>query len=243
MKTSDQLQREFGTRLVTLRDGRAGLRGGIHCDVRVPTDLVPPLDGEYADMPMLDFIASDDTLDRYNEVINQDGWQLDNFLANPVVPDCHDYSSITRILGRDVLTKEQQVQGGKLRCRTLFAVDNPLGNLAYKMAKGGFIRSMSVGFIPLEWVSGDSKDKPDRTYTECELLEKSLVVVPANPGATVGLALKSGAVTRGELSDLADFLKSFCSEEKPGRERSGTSSACGNTRLIQLVRGLNSLLR
>ncbi len=69
-----------------------------------------------------------------------------------------------------------------------------MGNLAYKMAKGGFIKSQSVGFIPIEWTNGNDKDAPDRTYTKCELLEISLVVVPANPGATIGLALKSGAI-------------------------------------------------
>src|SRR5271168_1954040 len=156
--TQSQILTEFGSRACTLNTGATGLRAGLHCTVR---DVA-------GDQPLLDFIASDDTIDRYNEVINQDGWQLDNFLSNPVVPDCHDYSSIGKILGKDVLTKAQQIQGGKLCCRVLFAVDNPMGNLAYKMAKGGFIKSQSVGFIPLEWTRGKSASDPDRTYTKCE---------------------------------------------------------------------------
>jgi hypothetical protein len=234
MKTLDQLQKEFGARLVKLNTGALGLRGGIHCTVKEVAG---------AD-PVMDFISSDDTLDRYNEVVTQAGWKLKNFLANPVVPDCHDYSSITKILGRDILPLEDQIQKGRLCCRCLFAVDNPLGLVAYKMSKGVFIRSQSVGFIPLEWVSGDSNDKPDRTYTEQELLEKSLVVVPANPGATIGAALKQGAVERADLKSLFDYLKQFCGEETDPAAPGGTSGAgVHDVRLLQLARGLHDVLK
>ena len=192
MKTLEQLQKEFGNRLVTLRDGLAGLRGGLHCEVK---DVA-------GEAPMLDFIATDETVDRYNECIKLDGWNTDNYLANPVVPDCHNYDSVARILGRTVSLKISD----KMVNRVEFALDNPMGNMAYKMAKGGFIKSESVGFIPLEWNNGNEKDQPDRTYTKQELLEISLVVVPANPGATVGLALKSGAIQRSDLRDLQPLV-------------------------------------
>lgn len=231
MKTIEQLLKEFGARAVTLNTGATGLRGGLICDVR---DVA-------GDLPMLDFISSDDTLDRYNEVIDQKGWQLDNFLSNPVVPDCHDYSSIAKILGKDVLTKDQQIQGGKLCCRVLFAVDNPMGNLAYKMAKGGFIKSQSVGFIPLEWTNGNDKNSPDRTYTKCELLEKSLVVVPANPGATIGMAFKQGVVERRDLTELADYLKEFCSKPEESAAKAATSGAGIN--YVELLQIAKSALR
>ncbi len=171
---------EFGDRLVTLNTGAQGLRGGLRCEVRDAAD---------GDAPVMDFIASDESLDRYDEVISIDGWQLDNFKANPVIPDCHDYSSISKILGR---AQSIGVADGKLVNRVEFCVDNPMGNLAYKMARGGFIKSQSVGFIPLEWVNGAGKDEPGRKYTKQELLEVSLVVVPANPGATIGAALRAG---------------------------------------------------
>jgi HK97 family phage prohead protease len=228
MKTLEQLQKEFNARLCRLNTGAYGIRAGIHVTVNAPRDY----DGN-ADDPVMDFIASDETVDRYNERIKQDGWQLDNFLANPVVPDCHDYSSIGKILGRDILTKSQQIQGGKLCTRVLFCTDNPMGNLAYKMAKGGFVKSQSVGFIPLEWTNGNEKDQPDRTYTKCELLEKSLVVVPANPGATIGAALKSGAIEKSDLGELAQYLKHFCGEETAGADM----------RLLQIARDLKQVLK
>ncbi len=231
MKTLEQLKKEFGSRLVTLRDGRAGLRGGLHCEVK---DVA-------GEAPMLDFIATDETVDRYNECIKLDGWNTDNYLANPVVPDCHNYDSVARILGRTVSLKISD----KMVNRVEFALDNPMGNMAYKMAKGGFIKSESVGFIPLEWNNGNEKDQPDRTYTKQELLEISLVVVPANPGATIGLALKSGALEKSDLRDLSEFLKQFCSDEKavPAAPPSALGGGKFDARLLQLARTARELLK
>ena len=235
MKTLPELQKEFGARLVPLYIANTyGLRNGI----RTTCKEVAGSD------PILDFIASDDTIDRYNEKINQSGWELDNFLANPVVPDCHDYSSIAKVLAQDILTKAEQVQDGKLHTRALFCVDNPLGLLGYKMAKGKFIRSQSVGFIPLEWVNGNASDQPDRTYNKCELLEKSLVVVPANPGATVGLALKSGCIQRSDVRATIKFLEQFCGEEKQTPDDPAGASVAGvnDAHWLRMARSLNSVL-
>jgi HK97 family phage prohead protease len=206
--------REFGSRLVTLNSGRSGIRAGIHTTCK-------EVDGS---APVMDFIASDETVDRYEEVIKQDGWELDNFMANPVIPDCHNYGTIANILGRDILTKDQQVQNGHLCTRIEFATDNPMGLLAWKMSKGGFIKSMSVGFIPLEWVNGNAAGQPARTYVKAELLEKSLVVVPANPGATIGNQIKS-VLNVSERRDLAEFLKQICGEEKPDPAGKGSAAA------------------
>ena len=223
---------EFGDRIVTLNTGARGLRGGLKCDVR---------EAGGSPAAVMDFIASDETLDRYNEVIKLDGWQLDNFKANPVIPDCHDYSSIGKILGK---AQSIAVVDGKLVNRVEFCLDNPLGNLAYKMTKGGFIKSQSVGFIPLEWVNGNGKDGIDRTYTKQELLEVSLVVVPANPGAAVGLALKSGAIERKDLKDLAEFLKQFCGEEAgPGTTAGASGAGAFDARARQLMTRVNEVLK
>ncbi|MGA2788076.1 MAG: HK97 family phage prohead protease [Verrucomicrobiota bacterium] len=226
----DQVKQQFGARLLTLNSGKAGLRGGLKCTVK---DVA-------GDAPQLDFIATDETLDRYNEVVKLNGWQTDNYMANPVVPDCHDYSSIARILGRTVsLTVTDQMVN-----RVEFCLDNPMGALAYKMAKGGFIKSESVGFIPLEWTTGNETNQPDRTYTKQELLEISLVVVPANPGATIGLALKAGAIEKADLKSLADFLKQFCSDQAdPAATASASGAGVFDAQLLRMRNALNGVLR
>ena len=197
-KTLVELQAEFGARAVTLNTGAAGLRAGIHTTCKAVA----------GDAPVMDFIGSDNSVDRYNEVIDQKGWNLENFRANPVIPDCHDYSSIAKILGR---AQRVDVVDGQLVNRVEFCVDNPMGLLAWKMAKGGFIKSQSVGFIPEEWNNGKNADEPSRTYTKCELLEISLVVVPANPSATIGNQIKS-VLNPSELRDFTEFLKSLSSD-------------------------------
>lgn len=223
------LQQEFGPRLVALNTGALGLRAGIHSQVKA-------VEG---DEPCMDFIASDDRVDRYDEVIEQGGWQLDNFRANPVIPDCHDYSSITRILGR---AESIQVTENKLTNRVRFCMENPMGALAFKMAKGGFIRSQSVGFIPIEWVNG-GKDEPCRTYKKAELLEVSLVVVPANPGATIGAALKSGAIERRDLAGLADYLRQFCGDTAdPGATGGAPGPEVIGAQYLQIAQRIRAVL-
>jgi len=221
------LKREFGDRLVPLQGGSSGIRAGLYVETREVREAS-------GDAPMLDFIASDETVDRYNEVIRLDGWQLDNFRRNPVILDSHDSTSVGKILGNSPLI---DLREGKLINRVRFAVENPLGNLAYKMAKGGFIKSESVGFIPLAWQSGKNADEPDRTYTKQELIEISLVAVPANPGATIGTALKSGAIEKSDVRELSEFLKSFCDDSA---DRNAYASAPGyavnGARLVQLAR-------
>jgi len=226
---TDQVRKEFGARLVTLNTGAIGLRGGLHCEVR---DVG-------GDDPVMDFIGSDNTIDRYNEVVEQAGWQLENFRLNPVIPDCHDYSSIARILGR---AESVNVVNGQLVNRVRFCLDNPLGAIAYKMALGGFIKSQSVGFLPLEWVNGNAAGQPDRTYTKAELLEISLVVVPANPGATIGAALKSGVLAKRDLTALADYLNTICSKQTPDATGGVPGAGVDGTRLLNLARSLRGIL-
>ena len=230
------LETEFGKRLSTLCDGRKGLRAAITCEVRQPKE----------DEPVLDFIASDESVDRYNEVIEAAGWQLDNYRRNPVVINSHDYSTIFNILGR---SDDVSVQDGKLRNRVRFALDNPLGTMAYKMARAGYVKSESVGFIPIEWVRGnEAAGEPWRTYKKQELLEISLVAVPANPGATIGAAVKSGAITKGDLKAIDEILRILCPDTAdpnpdPGARGIGFDGAQLRQVTEQLYEPIRAVLR
>ncbi len=222
---------QFGARVVTLCGGQSGLRGTLTCEVKA-------VDG--AD-PILDFVATDETLDHYGEVVSLAGWTLDNYRKSPVVVDCHDYSSVAKILGKST---DVTIADKKMVNRVKFALDNPLGAMAYKLAKGGFIRSESVGFMPLEWKTGKNADEPRVTFTKQDLLEISLCVVPANPGAVVGLALKSGAITKGDVKLALEALREFSSQEETPATNAGATSGGGDyAQWLQVVKDLNILLK
>src|ERR1043166_1789643 len=85
---------DLADRLVTLSDGRHGVRSTMQVEISEP-DLGRTLAysggegrGEEASIsatqPILDFIASDETLDRCGEIISAGGWRLASYRRNPV---------------------------------------------------------------------------------------------------------------------------------------------------------------
>ena len=169
------------------------------CD---PADAVGPAPSPGG--PCLDFVASDSTLDRYGEIITASGWQLQNYQRNPVFQNCHQYGDILFTLGRAVVT---EIRAGKLYQRIEFATDaNPMARIAYNLYRGKFLSAVSVGFVPIRWENGTEKTAYTRKYLEQELLEVSAVAIPANPNA-LALGLKSGAVEKSDVRDLADLLR------------------------------------
>lgn len=212
MKT---IQQEFGARVCTLNNGMAGLRAGLHFTAK-------QVEG---DLPIVSFIASDNSVDRYNEVILPTAWgDFKNFKRNPVITDCHNYSSIGFTLGRAV--RYEVSARGELENDVLFAVCNPLGKIAYDMSRHGFCTTQSVGFIPEEWTNGNAKGQPDRTYTKCDLLEIALTVVPANPNASnIKKAYGAGALEKSDLREAVKWLAQFCSETANPGSQSGANGA------------------
>src|SRR5258705_2510023 len=88
-----------------------------------------------------------------------------------------------------------------------------MARIAYNLSKGKFLNGVSVGFVPLKWQDSDSSSSSAsssssirRRYLEQGLLEVSAVAIPANPNA-LALGLKSGAVQKSDLKDLADLLR------------------------------------
>jgi uncharacterized protein len=205
----------FGQRLVPLCNGQAGLRGKIQVEIREPSasDSSAPNGGSSS---TLDFIASDETLDRYNEVIVASGWKLDNYLRNPVFQNSHQYGDIIYTIGRALTTEVRTVGGRKvLFQRVEFATEaNPIAKIAYNLYKGKFLNAVSVGFIPLQWETGEPGNLWNRRYTEQELLEVSAVGIPANPNA-LALGLKAGAITRQQIKELGELMHYALRPRKP----------------------------
>ena len=186
---------DLTSRLITLSTGHKGLRTQLPVQVSVPADTAAPV---------VDIRVSDETLDRYGEIITASGWRLDNYRKNPVIQNAHQYGDVIFTLGKALQT---EVVGSALVQRWEFAVDaNPFARIAYDLYRGGFLNSASVGFIPIRWENGNEKTAWSRKYLEQELLEVSAVGIPANPNALM-LALKSGAVEERDLRELRRLLR------------------------------------
>jgi HK97 family phage prohead protease len=231
----NRLENELGERLVALHTGAKGLRGQMTVEVTVPR-------GAQGDC--LDVCASDETLDRYNEVIQASGWVLDHYAANPVIQNCHQYGDIIYTIGKALRT---EVAGGRLRQRWQFASDaNPMAKIAYGLYRGGYLNAASVGFIPLEWRNGAKTGEPARVYTRQELLEVSAVGIPANPNALV-MALKSGAVEQSDLRELAQVLKHFCNDTADPAANARATGCGANAaqwlQLTQIQKNIQAILR
>jgi HK97 family phage prohead protease len=190
------------------------LRRELHPKTTVPSAA------DNAPANTLDFRSSDQTLDRYQEVITVAGWKLDNYRKNPVVQNAHSYWSLADTIGKALITEvrlgtQNSEPETYLFQRIQFAVEeNPMAKLAYGLYKGGFLNAVSVGFIPIRWEDSPSSSSSSsslirRKYLEQELLEVSAVSIPANPNA-LALGLKEGAIEKGDLRELAALLREIC---------------------------------
>src|SRR5688572_9036287 len=167
-------------------------------------EILPSIEPVAGSAPVIDFTSSDQSLDRYHEIIVATGWRLDNYRKNPVVQNAHQYGDILFTIGKATIT---EVRGDRLYQRIEFATDvNPMARIAYGLYKGGFLNAVSVGFLPVRWEDGTEKSGFNRGFLEQELLEVSAVGIPANPNA-LQLALRDGAINKGDLKEVFELLR------------------------------------
>ena len=155
-----------------------------------------------ADKPDFRVIASTEDVDRDGEIIKIDAWEIDNYKKNPIILCCHKYFDISDVMGK---ATKIEVQGKKLIIEWVFAKSNPKAQLLKGLYDEGIIKTVSVGFIPLE--------RQGNVITKAELLELSFVPVPANPNALAD-EIKSVAKKLGLEKQAEELLPTDSSIEK-----------------------------
>lgn len=167
---------------------------------------------------LVEYVASDETLDSYREIIRADGWRFNHFQKNAPFVDSHSYDTVEHLLGRVL---DFKVIGKQLIETVKFAVDveaNKLAQLAWKMTEAGYLKAVSVGFWPTKMVTSAAKsfsdqlkelglpaDSPVRAiYVEQEQIELSAVVIGANPNA-LARSYKAGVLTDVDLDHLSSL--------------------------------------
>jgi hypothetical protein len=202
------------------------LRRTIHPQVRV-------LDAKAG---LAEYVASDETLDSFREIIRADGWRFDRFQKNAPFVDSHNYDSIACVLGKVV---DFKVAGRKLVETVQWAKDvaeNTLAQLGWRMTEAGFLPAVSVGFIPVRSVwkndEGWSQQMADlqleantdanRIFVEQQQIELSAVVIGANPNAVaIARAYKAGALADGDL----DFISAEVAKRNTAGAADGSDAA------------------
>jgi len=132
-------------------------------------------------------------LDRQGEILDPDGMDFTNFMANGVVLYGHQYSGMESIPVGKVhsLALVHENEHKKLDAGWIFQGDDvtPLISAVTKSWDRGFLNTISVGFL--------AKEYDGNTITKSELLEFSIVPVPANP-----MALRLNGFTDAEVKAL-----------------------------------------
>lgn len=146
-------------------------------------------------------VASTEDLDRDNDRIMASGWDLSEFVKNPVVPWAHKYGDPPVARAEDV-----HVEAGRLMFRPRFASaeEYPFADTIFKLYKGGFLKAFSVGFKPKRWERVERQGKGSGyDYLETELWEISACTVPSNPNALVA-AKSAGVISEEELERIEE---------------------------------------
>jgi len=188
-------------------------------------------------------------VDRDNEVLDPGGVVLDAYKQNPVVLWAHDYS-------QPPIAKAEWIRADEygVKSRRVYA-ETERGEEVWQLIKGGFLRTTSVGFLPIKRVwKGDpewgaaverlntkwgvdlEKSGAQVITTKWAMLEYSDVPVPANPYA-LNTAVGKGLVISEELKRAlgVEPVEETETEAEPVEKSEGVEETPAETPEVEVV--------
>jgi HK97 family phage prohead protease len=163
------------------------------------------------------FVLSTSDIDRHGDVVDQDSWILENFMNNPVFLEQHMSGAfpLGKFIELGVEQDPNRADGAKrLVGKVQFAVEEyERAKVAFALVSNGFMSAVSVGFVPnsVEY----NEEAEAFIMRDCELLEVSLVSVPANPMALA--KMQHSASEKG--IDITPLLKKEEKQEETPRSK------------------------
>jgi hypothetical protein len=149
-------------------------------------------------------------VDRYQERVDPAGWDLDHYLANPVIQWAHLYEIPAIGRAENVRTDAEGLHGNVV----FNAKDwDPFGWAVGERVRNKVLRAGSVSFLVLEIELPSKKSAEDEEaliFRKQELLEFSICNVPANPFALAKDSLYGAASIGG------GFWSGLIKEERRG---------------------------
>lgn len=171
------------------------------------------------------YTITDESVDRYGDIVRASGVSLANYLKNPVVQFAHDYTQPP--VGFSIRTWFDKGTN-TIKALALFLderVDTTgRSDLIFRLVKTNGMRACSIGFDPIE--TYHPKNESERTalglgeygveYRSSDLLEFSPVPLPANPNAlsdsyrrayndSFSKSLRSGLFTAADVGVLKKY--------------------------------------
>lgn len=128
---------------------------------------------------VIQILASDETLDRDNDVILASGWETDNWLKTGSLLYGHDASKLPVGTADNAEIKDNKLY---LYSKLAKKGTSEWHDTIRSLIDQNILKGVSVGFRAKEY---DKNDKGGLTFTKQELLEISLTPIPANANARV----------------------------------------------------------
>lgn len=145
-------------------------------------------------------VLSDSNVDTAGDIIDQDGWELEDFKCNPVMFYGHSWD-VPIGTWSDVA-----VTGGRLIGKPVFAdvEGHAQAQLIKRLWDADVLKTVSVSFMPMD---AEPMKGGGMHYHRQRLLEVSVVPIPANPNAHK-LALKALGIDADDAEDkgVADII-------------------------------------
>jgi len=154
-------------------------------------------------------LANRAVIDRGNELIPGNAWDLDNFKKNPVLLFQHgrDMRIGSMPIGKVTGIKTNE-DGLTIRGEIMESENEDFKFLA-KLIKSGILKTFSVGFNPIEM---DTREDDGVTViSKAELLEVSVVNIPMNQDSTFTIAAKDYRSNKGK-EKIKDYISTIAAK-------------------------------
>lgn len=192
----------------------------------------------------LRFTITTDSEDRMGDVIDPGGWYFGNYERNPIVLFNHEYGEVAGSPPSQGKTLLIEKYDHGLRAVTEFHRKTRFNEELFALYRDGYMSTTSVGFWPM--------DRPEERETKNgghglrfikqDLLEWSLVAVPANPDA-FQMAMKKGLVRPRTAEYLSSLLAPYADRQgDPAHGENRHKAAQEQDRMDDAGRGLTAAL-
>ncbi|MGA2556935.1 MAG: hypothetical protein ABSG04_11750, partial [Verrucomicrobiota bacterium] len=104
---------------------------------------------------IVEYVASDESLDRDREILCASGWRFSNFAKNSPFLDNHNYDSIESLLGKVLDARVEKKQLIETVQWAIDVPDNTLAQLGFKMTDAGYLKAVSIGGFPIKIATND----------------------------------------------------------------------------------------